>query len=105
MSSSLFAQRGGPVSRPPEIAAGDWLRSLGVESFVVAAMRYHGGATAKGQVQLLADLGMTEQTLGMPIRATMETVELDRLPAPGESRGACSSRWRATTAPGPPPRR
>jgi hypothetical protein len=60
--------------------AGAWLRSLGAEPFVVPAMGSHGGATAEGQVQMLADLGMTEESLGMPIRATMETVEIDRLP-------------------------
>jgi len=61
-------------------AAGEWLRSVGAEPFVVPAMGSHGGATAEGQVQLLADLGMTPETLGMPIHATMETIELDRLP-------------------------
>jgi hypothetical protein len=61
-------------------AAGEWLRSLGAEPFVVPAMGSHGGATAEGQVQLLAELGMTEESLGMPIHATMETVELDRVP-------------------------
>ncbi|SHN50828.1 hypothetical protein SAMN05660350_00226 [Geodermatophilus obscurus] len=60
--------------------AGEWLRSVGAEPFVVPAMGSHGGATAEGQVQMLADLGMTEDVLGMPIRATMETVEIDRLP-------------------------
>jgi len=59
---------------------GSSARSVGAEPFVVPAMGSHGGATAEGQVQLLADLGMTQETLGMPIRATMETVELDRLP-------------------------
>jgi hypothetical protein len=61
-------------------AAGEWLRAAGAEPFVVPAMGSHGGATAEGQVEMLADLGMTEESLGMPIRATMETVELDRLP-------------------------
>ncbi|HEY4421998.1 MAG TPA: hypothetical protein VGN22_20935, partial [Pseudonocardia sp.] len=61
-------------------AAGEWLRSLGAEPFVVPAMGSHGGATAEGQVQMLAELGMTEESLGMPIHATMETVELDRVP-------------------------
>jgi hypothetical protein len=60
-------------------AAGEWLRAAGAEPFVVPAMGSHGGATAEGQVEMLADLGMTEESLGMPIRATMETVELDRL--------------------------
>jgi len=61
-------------------AAGEWLRSVGAEPFVVPAMGSHGGATAEGQVGMLAELGMTEQSLGMPIRATMETVDLGAVP-------------------------
>jgi hypothetical protein len=81
MSVAITAGSRGIHDKPAVLrAAGDWLRSVGAEPFVVPAMGSHGGATAEGQVQLLADLGMTEQTLGMPIRATMETVELDRLP-------------------------
>jgi hypothetical protein len=81
MSVAITAGSRGIHDKPAVVrAAGEWLRSLGAEPFVVPAMGSHGGATAEGQVQLLADLGMTEQTLGMPIRATMETVELDRLP-------------------------
>jgi hypothetical protein len=66
----------------PEVvrAAGRWLRDLGAEPFVVPAMGSHGGATAEGQIQMLSELGMTESALGMPVRATMDTVELDRLP-------------------------
>src|SRR4051794_24388096 len=81
MSVAITAGSRGIHDKPAVVrAAGEWLRALGAEPFVVPAMGSHGGATAEGQVQLLADLGMTEQTLGMPIRATMETVELDRLP-------------------------
>lgn len=50
------------------------LRELGAEPFVVPAMGSHGGATAGGQVHMLAELGMTEESLGVEIRATMETV-------------------------------
>jgi hypothetical protein len=50
------------------------LRELGAEPFIVPAMGSHGGATAEGQVSMLAGLGMTEETLGAEIRATMETV-------------------------------
>lgn len=60
-------------------ATGEWLRSLGVEPFVVPAMGSHGGATAEGQVEMLRSLRMTEESLGMPIRATMDTVELGRV--------------------------
>jgi hypothetical protein len=59
---------------------GRWLRELGADPFVVPAMGSHGGATAEGQVELLAGLGITEASLGLPIEATMDTVELGRLP-------------------------
>jgi hypothetical protein len=54
------------------------LRALGAEPFVVPAMGSHGGAKAEGQRKMLADLGMTEESLGSEIRATMETVEVAR---------------------------
>lgn len=64
-------------------AAGDWLREAGAEPFIVPAMGSHGGATAEGQVQLLASLGVTEDAMGMSIESSMETVELERLPDGG----------------------
>jgi len=54
------------------------LRDLGAEPFVVPAMGSHGGGTAEGQVELLASLGMTEESVGAEIRATMATVEVAR---------------------------
>jgi len=50
------------------------LRDLGAEPFVVPAMGSHGGATADGQRQMLESLGMTEESVGAEIRATMDTV-------------------------------
>jgi hypothetical protein len=49
------------------------LRDLGAEPFVVPAMGSHGGATADGQRGVLASLGVTEESVGAEIRATMET--------------------------------
>lgn len=57
-------------------AAVDAIRSLGLDPFVVAAMGSHGGGTAEGQRALLAEFGVTEETVGCPIRSDMETVEL-----------------------------
>jgi hypothetical protein len=57
-------------------AAVAWLREAGAEPFVVPAMGSHGGATAAGQVRLLAALGVTEASVGCPIRATMEAVQV-----------------------------
>jgi hypothetical protein len=49
------------------------LRTIGAEPFVVPAMGSHGGATADGQVHLLAELGITPDTVEAEIRATMDT--------------------------------
>ncbi|MDR3637235.1 MAG: lactate racemase domain-containing protein [Isosphaeraceae bacterium] len=57
-------------------AAVEALRGLGFHPFVVAAMGSHGGGTAEGQGALLAELGVTEETVGCPVRTEMETVVL-----------------------------
>jgi hypothetical protein len=59
----------------------DVVRELapGAQPFVVPAMGSHGGATVEGQRHVLAEYGITEQSVGAPIRATMETVALGRL--------------------------
>jgi hypothetical protein len=54
-------------------AAVDALKGLGFRPFVVAAMGSHGGGTADGQRALLAELGVTEETVGCPIRSEMDT--------------------------------
>ena len=50
------------------------LQRLEAKPFVVPAMGSHGGGTVAGQVGILAGYGITEDYLGCPIRATMETV-------------------------------
>src|SRR6476661_8696219 len=50
------------------------VRERGAEPFIVPAMGSHGGATAPGQVELLRELGVTEERRGAPIRATMDVV-------------------------------
>ena len=50
------------------------LRELGAEPFVIPAMGSHGGATAPGQLHMLESLGITEESVGAEIRATMDTV-------------------------------
>jgi Lactate racemase N-terminal domain len=56
------------------------MRALGFVPFIFPAMGSHGGATAEGQREVLATYGITEERLGVPIRATMEVVELGRTP-------------------------
>jgi hypothetical protein len=81
MTVAITAGSRGIHDKPAVVrAAGQWLRSAGAQPFVVPAMGSHGGATAEGQLGVLAELGMTEASLGMPIRSTMETVDLGQVP-------------------------
>lgn len=47
------------------------LQDRGLEPFVMPAMGSHGGATAEGQVETLASLGVTEASMGCEIRSSM----------------------------------
>lgn len=52
------------------------VKGIGAVPFIVPAMGSHGGATAEGQLALLAHYGVTPDAMGCPIRASMETVHL-----------------------------
>lgn len=54
------------------------LCDLGAEPFVVPAMGSHGGGTAQGQREMLESLGVTEDSVGAPIRSSMTTIEIAR---------------------------
>jgi len=54
--------------------------AMGARPYVVPAMGSHGGATAEGQRSLIESFGVTESFIGCPIRATMETVIVDKTP-------------------------
>src|SRR5216117_533479 len=54
----------------------DYLKDLGAKPFVFPAMGSHGGATAEGQLDVLAHYGITEATMGCPVRATMDVVQV-----------------------------
>ncbi|MFP3897595.1 MAG: DUF2088 domain-containing protein [Anaerolineales bacterium] len=51
----------------------------GGRPFLFPAMGSHGGGTAEGQRALLAGLGITEETIGAPVRATMEVVRIGEI--------------------------
>ena len=55
------------------------LKAFGADPFIVPAMASHGGATAEGQVGVLADLGITEEAMGAPIRSSMDVVQIGTL--------------------------
>lgn len=51
-----------------------FLKRLGAKPFVFPAMGSHGGAIAEGQLAIIHEYGVTEEYIGCPVIATMETV-------------------------------
>src|SRR5215470_7587886 len=49
-------------------AAVRYLRDLGARPFVFPAMGSHGGGTPEGQLSVLEHYGITEATMGCPVR-------------------------------------
>ena len=70
------------IANLPAIVSGvvSAVKGAGFEPFVFPAMGSHGGATAEGQREMLAELGVTEETIGCEIRSSMEVVEVGRTP-------------------------
>ena len=54
----------------------DFVKSKGAEPFIVAAMGSHGGATSEGQREVLRQFGVTEESMGCPIKTSMEVVKI-----------------------------
>ena len=53
-----------------------WLLDLGARPFVFPAMGSHGGGTPEGQLSVLERYGITAATMGCPVRATMDVVQV-----------------------------
>ena len=58
----------------------DVLRETGAKPFIFPAMGSHAGATGEGQRGLLRDRGISEETMGIPIQSSMETVIIGNTP-------------------------
>ncbi|MGG6360009.1 lactate racemase domain-containing protein [Peribacillus frigoritolerans] len=56
------------------------VKEAGGNPFIVPAMGSHGGATAEGQIDVLLQLGISEEAVRAPIRSSMEVIKLDELP-------------------------
>ena len=54
----------------------DFVRANQAEPFIVPAMGSHGGATADGQLEVLAGYGITPHSMGCPIHSCLDTVLL-----------------------------
>jgi hypothetical protein len=54
----------------------DYWTANGAKPFIFPAMGSHGAATAEGQTDVLAHYGIIPETVGCPIRSSLETVSL-----------------------------
>ncbi len=58
----------------------DKLKEWGAEPFIIPAMGSHGGGTVEGQLEIINGYGITEEAMGVPILASMETVLVGEMP-------------------------
>ena len=58
----------------------DKLKEWGAEPFIIPAMGSHGGGTVEGNVQILTDYGITEEAMNVPIKASMDVVQIGTIP-------------------------
>ncbi len=60
----------------------EFIRENQAIPFIIPAMGSHGGSTAEGQAEILADYGITEKNIGAPVKSSMDVVELPRGDSP-----------------------
>jgi len=54
------------------------LKALELNPFIFPAMGSHGSATAMGQQQVLAHLGITKASTGAPVRSSLEVIQIGK---------------------------
>lgn len=72
----------------------DQLTAWDARPFILAAMGSHGGGSIAGQLEILHSYGITEEAMGVPVRAVLDVVQYDTLP---DGTPLCCSRdaWEA----------
>ena len=58
----------------------EFWKSRGCKPFIIPVMGSHGGATAEGQADVLAHLGVSEATMGAPVASSLDVVQLGESP-------------------------
>lgn len=53
------------------------LKDLGLKPFIIPAMGSHGAATSEGQKRVLEQYGISEKSMGVPVRSSLETVKIE----------------------------
>jgi len=77
MSIAVTAGSRGIAAMPTVLkSVVDYVKACGAKPFIFPAMGSHGQATAAGQRGLLATFGITEKTVGAPIRSDMKVVQV-----------------------------
>lgn len=56
----------------------NFVKSCDASPFIVPAMGSHGGATAGGQLEVLESFHITPETMGCPIKSSMEVIDLGK---------------------------
>ena len=54
----------------------DALKTMELKPFIVPAMGSHGSASAEGQKEVLADYGITEARMAVPVRSSLDVMEI-----------------------------
>jgi len=57
----------------------DALKKANVNPFIIPAMGSHGGAKAEGQKDVLKHYGITEESMGVPVKANMEVIKIGEI--------------------------
>jgi len=57
----------------------DELITAGAKPFIIPTMGSHGGATASGQAEVLAAYGITPESMGVPVDASMDVARIGKL--------------------------
>jgi hypothetical protein len=58
----------------------DFWKAAGASPFIIPAMGSHGAATAEGQADVLAQYGIHEATMGVPVVSGLDVVPVGRTP-------------------------
>jgi hypothetical protein len=71
------------ISRIPEIlkAVIEFVQERGGNPILLPAMGTHGGGTVEGQHEILTSLGITQESMGVPIQFSTDTVLLGKTPS------------------------
>ena len=74
-----IGSRGIRSQKPVVVAVIRELKAAGAEPFIVPAMGSHGGGNAEAQQKIVEDYGMGAEAMGVPLRSSLEVVELARV--------------------------